>query len=441
MMADTALVRVFSVGFGDCIFTKIPDGNGFFTMLIDCGTSGEPKPLTKALTTIKTMLPDRGGKKQLDLLVVTHPHADHLKGFDSDAFKDIKVSRIWLSCFMKQDHPQARKSHALQAIAERAAYSLLSRGISSEMGLDTLLTNSISNPSALKALRITLPQDNGIETVYVSRDVADPSLIIADGRKQNHDLDFYKGTTCLSNFEESNTRLRILAPEWDIDGYYLGEDVPNYDALRSLFALNKGRVSKAATSEARKSLPQPSNISRRDFRLLSQNLMSSALSFAQDDDALKNNTSVVLLLEWRGRRLLFAGDAEFAGTGVNKGRRNSNWDVMLKVLAAEDCLSKQLDFLKVGHHGSVNGSPFIDKRNAKQIFLDNILSKQGKAKVVVSTIAGKHGDKKEVPYMELMKELGLRCTNSREYPENPEIRQPQRTDKEGGDWIDIEIEG
>jgi beta-lactamase superfamily II metal-dependent hydrolase len=438
-MADAAAVRVFSVGFGDCIFAKIPDGDDFFTMLIDCGTSGNPKPLTKALTTIKTMLPVKAGKKQLDLLVVTHPHADHLKGFDSNCFKDIKVSRIWLSCFMKEDHPQARKSHALQALAERAAYSLLSRGISSEMGLDTLLANSISNPSALKALRITLPQDNGIETVYVSRDVADPNLILADGRKQNHDLTFYKGTTCLNKFAESSTRLRILAPEWDIDGYYLGEDVPNYDALRSLFTSNRGRVCKATASEATSNLPQPSNISRRDFRLLCQNLMSSALSFAQDDDALKNNTSIVLLLEWHGRRLLFAGDAEWSGTGVNKGRRNSNWDVMLQVLADEDCLSTRLDFLKVGHHGSVNGSPYVDKQDAKQVVLDKILPKRGKAKVVVSTISGKHGDKKEVPYIQLMKELGLRCTNSREYPENPGIRQPQRTDWERSPWVDIEI--
>ena len=147
----------------------------------------------------------------------------------------------------------------------------------------------------------------------------------------------------------------------------------------------------------------------------------------------------MLLVEWRGRRLLFAGDSEWNGKKVREGRRNMNWDVMLKVLKNEDHLTKPLDFLKVGHHGSVNGTPFVDKKDNPQAVLDTILPENKEAKVVVSTLAGKHGKHKEVPYIELMKELGLRCSNSFKYPENPEFLQPQRTDLEGDSWIDIEI--
>jgi hypothetical protein len=58
-------------------------------------------------------------------------------------------------------------------------------------------------------------------------------------------------------------------------------------------------------------------------------------------DKAANNTSVVFALEWRGWRLLFAGDAEIR-----------SW----KTMARENVL-KPVHFLKVSHHGSHNGTP------------------------------------------------------------------------------------
>jgi hypothetical protein len=58
-------------------------------------------------------------------------------------------------------------------------------------------------------------------------------------------------------------------------------------------------------------------------------------------DRAANNTSVVLQIEWRGYRLLFPGDAEQA-----------SWAMMSSL-----GLLQPVHFLKVGHHGSWNGSP------------------------------------------------------------------------------------
>ena len=65
-------------------------------------------------------------------------------------------------------------------------------------------------------------------------------------------------------------------------------------------------------------------------------------------DKAANNTSVVFALEWRGKRLLFSGDAELR-----------SWQMM-----HEKNVLKPVDFLKVSHHGSHNGTPDADILNA-----------------------------------------------------------------------------
>ena len=421
------LVRVYDVGFGDCIYIRLPDKDKFYHILIDCGSSGPAEPTLKnALDDVRSMLPkDQSSNKCLDLLVVTHPHADHIRGFNPKWFEGITIRHIWLSVFMKKDHPQAEQSIALAKLTDKAANSLRNRGLHLRYGLDTLLMNSIWNPGAIKALRVTLPKDSNIEPVYMCRDIAKK---LKEKDRKKHKLIFSGRTTCLQDFQESGTCLRVLAPEWDIDGYYLGKESPNY---KSLFALYLKDQPKAGSGEGKQSTPQPQNISKRDFRQLCNRIYYSALAFSSADKELKNNTSVVLLLEWRGKRLLFTGDAEWKGNTVKKGHRNSCWDVMLKMNRKEDHLSKPLDFLKVGHHGSINGTPFVDKEGVEQKILDKIIPRGGKAQVVISTLAGKHGEKKKVPYPNLMKELGLRAANACKYPKDPDIPndlQPQRTD-------------
>jgi beta-lactamase superfamily II metal-dependent hydrolase len=456
-MDDKLLVRVYDVGFGDCIFVRIPDGDGHFCALIDCGTSASANPkknsaLKNALDDALSMLPvDDEGKRRLDLLVATHPHADHIKGFDAKWFKDVKIARIWLSAFMKLDHPQAKGMRAFQDMANDAAGALLARqGLHLGPGVRALLSRSIWNPGALKALREGLAQSSGIEShypLYVGRDVANWPDVVDPGE---YELKFEQGTTRFTGFEEPTTRMHVLAPEWDIDKYYLGQGLGEGHALFDRYLLRTKAYGASAetlglpAAEAEESTPEtggeadatelepPDNISVSDFQQLRNRLLYSALAFSQKDDDLKNNTSAVLLLEWRGRRLLFTGDAEWTGRGVEEDRRNSTWDVMLRTPGVKQLLLQPLDLLKVGHHGSHNGTPFHE--GGKEEVLQEIASPH-RTQVVVSTVSGEHGKKNPVPYPELLRELGRLAANKRRYPncheeELKDVDQPQRTDLE-----------
>ena len=106
-----SIVRLYRVGFGDCIYVQIPDNHDTFTMLIDCGTSASAETTLKpAVNHICSQLPtDQDGKPRLDLLVVTHPHADHMKGFDPAWFQGVTIRRIWMTVFMNQAHPRQKK--------------------------------------------------------------------------------------------------------------------------------------------------------------------------------------------------------------------------------------------------------------------------------------------------------------------------------------------
>ena len=51
-------------------------------------------------------------------------------------------------------------------------------------------------------------------------------------------------------------------------------------------------------------------------------MLSSAFAFTELSNKVTNNTSIVLLIEWKGKRLLFVGDAEW-DTKFKEGRRTA----------------------------------------------------------------------------------------------------------------------
>jgi len=73
---------VIHVGYGDCLLLRGPNGK---TAMIDCGPRDAGPRIAEFL--------DEQGIKRIDLLVLTHPHPDHVDGLES-FIDQVEIGRI-----------------------------------------------------------------------------------------------------------------------------------------------------------------------------------------------------------------------------------------------------------------------------------------------------------------------------------------------------------
>jgi hypothetical protein len=104
-------------------------------------------------------------------------------------------------------------------------------------------------------------------------------------------------------------------------------------------------------------------------------------------DKAANNTSVVFLLKWRGHKLLFSGDAE-----VGSWRKMKDNNALSAV-----------EFLKVSHHGSHNGTPAEDT-------LDLVMPKAAGKKGRTAAISTWEKTYSGIPHTPTNDKLTARCT-------------------------------
>jgi hypothetical protein len=131
-------------------------------------------------------------------------------------------------------------------------------------------------------------------------------------------------------------------------------------------------------------------------------------------DSQMNNTSVILLFEVFGKKLLFPGDAQI-----------ENWSYALE--DAPDSgdvreLLADVDVYKVGHHGSLNATP-------RKLLWEQFRKRKGRQlQTLLSTLPGKHGSttsNSEVPRRTLLDRLEtesqLLNTNDLSFGAAPEL--------------------
>lgn len=414
-MTPTSIsIRTYQVGFGDCFLLSFAYADGHEAhVLIDFGSTGLPKAATKKhLLNVAADIQARTGG-QLDVVVATHRHKDHISGFatSSDgkgtgdviaALKPRAVIQPWT------EDPQAKRD-AVKATtrADGQVRSLSERRALHVASLDEMRGVAAAAVKVNDRMRKVL----GFETADRLKFIADDNLPNESAVKNLAAM----GARGQALYVHAGMALDLSALLPGVKVHVLGPpDLEQTDGIRKQRSSDEAefwhfwRKSAAAGAASVSTRGGGEALFARDFIWQGRDKPPSARWFSQRiteahggalmelvrvlDDAM-NNTSVILLFEVGGKKLLFPGDAQL---------ENWAYAVTLPGVAA---LLEDVDVYKVGHHGSLNATP-------KQLLWRRFKKKKSSAEVplqsLLSTMHGKHGDDArgtEVPRSTLLTEL------------------------------------
>lgn len=346
-------IRMYQVGFGDCFLLSFDyaepiRGRSSRHVLIDFGSSHQRRGGPRLAVIAPEIAADCGG--QLDALVVTHRHKDHLAGFAdnaaADVFRTLKpklVVRPWT------EDPE---------IAEGAAGPGIGR--QSRALVSTLKDAETTVAAVASAIDTKARGIRGNLREYAAANISNAKAIatldeLADGKGEY----LHAGSTSRLQRLVPGLKVHVLGPptveQWpDVVGQKARD--PDYWMLhRSLWGQGRGVLGRSLRGQlvgdddgARAQEIAAGPVRWLVDRLSSQQLHAASRVVRALDGAL-NNTSLILLLEVGTQRLLFPGDAQI-----------ENWSYTLTEMQRRSSLRDDLQHVslyKVGHHGSRNATP------------------------------------------------------------------------------------
>lgn len=399
-------VRMYNVGLGDSFLLTFHSKSGSkkqtHRVLIDCGSTGRNKDDGPNLEQVANeIVKDCGGQgADIDALVVTHRHQDHMSGFGGAAGKILTENlrpKLIIQPWTEEPNADNPKAGASDTDKAAAAYALSLRDAQT-------LTDNILN-------EILVRRENGMEraTDEAALFYCQKNLPFAEGmtlRKANAsnddlltglNVEALKNVDAIKNLQDWNWKVggrarkpsreyvqkddplklgipglsvQVLGPvgpkHWeDLDskGSELTEEL--WKKLQALRGIDQPDSTQADSEYVRYDeeegaygvpaiFPDAEQVEDNEFKKDSVRWLREKLDLLRGDQLLQfvtvldehiNNTSVVLLLEFGGFKMLFPGDAEVAA-----------WQAIVDDNKVASHL-KEIDLYKVGHHASNNATP------------------------------------------------------------------------------------
>jgi hypothetical protein len=393
-------IRSYQVGFGDCFLLTFhyTGKTGDRHVLIDFGSTGQPKSIGENLMLRVAQDIKKQCNGKLHAVVATHRHKDHISGFATNK-KGTASGDIIASC--KPDivlqpwteHPKARVN-ATQAPATMTANKAFVAALGNMHAVsEAILAEAERRKSMLGATllrELTFLGDDNLSNLSAVEN------LMRMGKKN-----YYLNFGSKSGLERvlPGVKTRVLGPptlqqssEIKIQRSKDEDEFWQFQALANQFVLKpEARIFRRAKTYTALAAPP---FTRWFIKRMRSIRGEQLLGIVRALDKVMNNTSLILLFEVNGKKLLFPGDAQI-----------ENWSYALSKPEIKRLLST-VNVYKVGHHGSRNATPKtlwagFKHRSKKK-------TEKGRLKSFMSTMPGKHGSarsKTEVPRQTLVKAL------------------------------------
>jgi hypothetical protein len=335
------------------------------------------------------------GKAVLDVVVATHRHQDHIRGFGDERWQQVEVREVWLPW---TEDPSNAEANGLRARDDSLALSM-AMALQADGGEEgaAFALNSLTNEDAMWTLRNGFVGDASRRYV-----VADPATPYPVSGLPGGTVYF------LSPSLDVATLRKMEAPATE---RWLEFDAA-VDSTKSALppAFPSFTVSE---DQVRVAMPDLELKPRLREKLAGTGGQDARAAAASLDQAL-NNTSVVILLKVGDVSVLLPGDAQ--------------WGAWLPLLdkAEVRALLGRVSVYKVSHHGSHNGTP--------RSLVEDVLGDAVTSLVSVRRIE-RWADIPKADLMDALRTGGRRLLSSDgTLPYLPEAR----ADK-GGLWYEVDV--
>ena len=352
----TVRLRAYNIGFGDCLLLTVTyasalDGRRERHMLIDFGsrerTDGGP-----TLRDIAEQIAEHTSG-QLDVVVATHRHQDHVSGFGDehagevlDTLNPSVVIRPWT------DIPAEQTADHADELDER---SLGFIGLLDSMHEAMADVTQFSFDDDAVARRAEKLAELGIKNAK--------AIALLEQWGSTGRAHYVRAGSDLNLDEMPGVRIQVLGPPTIEQVPRLTSYAKESEEYWLQLAAGSGLTDTmrapdpTAITHALDTVAEPGGAGAAEHlvRSLSKRRLGQGLEIIEGFDDVLNNTSVILLVTVGARSLLLAGDAQaenwsFTLDSVHQAKRTAQQRTLRRQL-------EHVDVYKVGHHGSRNATP------------------------------------------------------------------------------------